>query len=91
MKSAYLIAGLVLVAPIATALPAFAKDKKEDAASKEPADPNKLVCRRVTPTGSMLSKKECHTKAEWSAAEDHARDQMDRNRQLQGGASLIRR
>lgn len=86
MNSVRLIASLVLVAPLAVAMAAFAKDKGDEAAAKPPVDPNRQVCRRVTPTGSMMSKKVCQTKAQWSAAEAHASEQMSRNRQLRGSA-----
>lgn len=43
--------------------PALAKDKK-------PLDPNKRICRSETPTGSMMSKNVCHTRAEWTMIDE---------------------
>jgi len=51
---------MILVAP------ASAKDKT-------PQDPNKRVCRSEVPTGSLMGKSVCHTRAEWAAI-DHQND-----------------
>ena len=35
-------------------------------ASKPVPDPNKMICRREAVTGSNMSRKVCHTRAEWT-------------------------
>jgi predicted secreted protein len=62
------------------ATPALAKDKK-------PLDPNKRICRSEVPTGSMMSKSVCHTRAEWQSIDDQnqaATDQAIRSRRTSG-------
>jgi hypothetical protein len=36
-------------------------------------DPNREICRRMTPTGSSLPVRECRTAAEWADYEARAR------------------
>ncbi|MGU3389124.1 hypothetical protein [Sphingomonas sp. M1A8_2b] len=36
-------------------------------AVKLAADPNKTICRKETATGSIMGRRVCHTRAEWSA------------------------
>jgi predicted secreted protein len=58
------------------ATPVLAKDKK-------PQDPNKRICRSEVPTGSMMSKSVCHTRAEWQSIDEQnqaATDQAIRSR-----------
>jgi hypothetical protein len=35
-------------------------------ALKDKNDPSRVICKRVTPIGSILSQKVCHTAAEWA-------------------------
>lgn len=43
----------------------------QDAGNPAPVEAKeKKVCRRVTPTGSIVAKSVCHTKAEWKQIEE---------------------
>ncbi|WP_267389383.1 hypothetical protein [Sphingomonas sp. GC_Shp_3] len=62
------------------AAPGLAKDKK-------PMDPNKRICRSEVPTGSMMSKSVCHTRAEWIMIDEQnqaATDSAIRSRRTNG-------
>lgn len=48
------------------------------AKSKAKADPNKVVCRNVSESGSRLkSKRVCHTNAQWAEIRREAKEQID--------------
>jgi len=52
-----------------TATPAIARDKAD-----KPADPDKKVCRTLEQTGSIFTKRICHTAEEWKTIDaDDAR------------------
>lgn len=54
--------------------PAAASDK----AKKDKNDPNKVVCRSVGGTGSLIvGRTECHTRAEWQQASREARETLN--------------
>ena len=43
-----------------------------------PVDPDKKICRRDVATGSVMTKRICHTKAEWDAMSAQAAKDRDR-------------
>ncbi|MEP9358217.1 hypothetical protein [Sphingomonas sp. KR3-1] len=68
-----------VLALFALSVPAFAQETPAPApqtAKPGKNDPNRMVCRSVATTGSILGgRKECHTKAEWdNAAEKDQRE-----------------
>jgi hypothetical protein len=67
------LAGLfVALVPVSAA----AQDDAEPTAG--PKAPEKKICRRVVPTGSVMAKTTCHTKAEWDAMSAKGRSDLDR-------------
>lgn len=63
---------LVIVAALAAA------PVPQKAASKPPASPDKLICRRIEETGSLVrAVRVCHTRSEWNALTDAGRQQAD--------------
>ena len=71
----------------AIALFSVSAQAQQDAVAK-PAD-TKKICKAVgPPTGSILgAKKECHTKAEWTAINKQNEDNVDRFRNRASGMS----
>ncbi|WP_137864519.1 MULTISPECIES: hypothetical protein [unclassified Sphingomonas] len=70
-----------VLALLALATPALAHQDADGAADKKAAS-EKKICRAVVATGSIMSKRECHTKAEWDAMSDrstNARTKLDRD------------
>lgn len=74
---------LSVLALIALSAPAFAQETPSAPAAatgkakKDKDDPNKVVCRNVGSTGSLLlSRSECHTRAEWRQLSEDTRDAM---------------
>jgi hypothetical protein len=66
-----------VLALLALATPALAHQDADKKAASE-----KKICRAVVATGSIMSKRECHTKAEWDAMSDrstNARTKLDRD------------
>jgi hypothetical protein len=44
-------------------------------------DPNERICRNIPQTSTRLGRKQdCRTRAEWEAASQHTRDQMESRR-----------
>ena len=58
----------VLFACVAFAAPALAQQATPTPAPD--AKPEKKICRMVDTTGSIMGKRECHTKEEWRAISD---------------------
>ena len=67
--------GLGVLAGVA-ALGAGAAEAMEK--SKARSDPNKVVCRNVSESGSRLkTKRVCHTNAQWAEIRREAKEQID--------------
>jgi hypothetical protein len=81
---------LIIALAALTATAGFAQEPAAETAasgnaaqtSTAPAkDPNERICRNIPQTSTRLGRKqECHTRAEWEAASQHTRDQMDSRR-----------
>ncbi|MCX8478044.1 MAG: hypothetical protein MT490_19820 [Sphingomonas sp.] len=65
---------------------AAAQDAAQPQAATEPAK-EKKICRAMTPTGSIMAKRKCMTKAEWAKfnAENERQAENFRDRRNQGG------
>ena len=49
------------------------------ASGKKALDPNKIVCKRIESTGSLIAKtRQCLTRSEWAQQERVVRDEVDR-------------
>jgi hypothetical protein len=68
VKASAIALGALFIAS-AFASPAGAKDKKAD---KD--DPNRMVCRTLTMSGSRISSRYCRTKADWDRDERETQD-----------------
>lgn len=69
-----------VVALLAVSAPALAQQGAD--APEKKADAEKKICRSVMATGSIMGKRECHTKAEWAAITQQsvqAREKLDRD------------
>ncbi len=70
-----------VLALLVLATPALAHQDADGGADKK-AKAEKKICRALVSTGSIMGKRECHTKAEWDAMSDrstNARDKLDRD------------
>jgi len=52
---------LAIVAAIAAGVPAAA-----DPSPSRKGDPNQIVCERIKPSGSLVTRKVCGTRAQWA-------------------------
>lgn len=69
-----------VVALLAVSTPALAQQSAEVPEKK--VETEKKICRSVMATGSIMGKRECHTKAEWAAITQQsiqARDKVERD------------
>jgi hypothetical protein len=66
-----LVLALQAAAPVDTQSPASAPAAatKPAKVAKPPADPNRIVCREETVTGSHLSRRVCLRQSDWDAAQ----------------------
>lgn len=76
----------VVFACVAFAVPALAQQAAPTPAAPD-AKPEKKICRLVDTTGSIMGKRECHTKEEWrqiSAANSENAERALSNRPRSG-------
>lgn len=87
VKSFILIVATMTVF-VATGAPVSAADNaSSDQAQSAPSE--KKICRRDSrDTGSILSKRVCHTKAEWHAIEEQTQRNLDRNQNIDHARSM---
>lgn len=67
-------------AVLALATPALAQSATPTQEAEKPVE--KKICRAVVNTGSVMPKRECHTKAEWEAISGqsaNAREKLNRD------------
>lgn len=60
----------------------------DDAASKKD-DGEKLICKREVPTGSIMAKRTCHTKAQWDAISGKGAADADRTQNMDRQRSMV--
>jgi len=77
------LAVLLATAPVAT----FAMGS--DKSSVDKPDGEKMICKREVATGSIMSRRICHTRAEWKAIEDQGKADIDRTRAMERSRSLV--
>jgi len=82
MRLALLPALLILATPVLAqeqqAIDAADTGAKPAKAKKDKNDPNRVICKRVGQTGTMLGgKQECHTKAEWDKVTEDSRRTLE--------------
>ncbi len=71
-----------MLLPLLLASPAMAESKKE------PADPNKKICKYERETSSrIISKKVCMTRAEWDEQARQAAEVMEKRNRVSLGAN----
>ena len=83
---------LILAMAIAAipTVPAFADDSKTAVVSADAETAKeKKVCRRQIPTGSVMPKTVCRTKAQWEALTDKAQRDLDRTRDIERSRSSV--
>ena len=72
------------------AAPAMAQTSN-DAPSKTEVEKEKKICRREMSTGSMMAKRTCHTKTEWTAIDQQNQANTEASRhgpQTQSGRNF---
>lgn len=77
------LAVLLATAPVVT----FAMGS--DKSSVDKPDGDKMICKREVATGSIMSRRICHTRAEWKAIEDQGKADIDRTRAMERSRSLV--
>src|SRR3546814_5180908 len=50
-----------------------------DNSSADKPDEEKIICKREVATGSIMSRRVCHTKAEWKAIAEQGKADIDRS------------
>lgn len=79
---------LSLAALLAVA-PAVSYAAAPEKASADKPDTEKKVCKREVATGSIMSRRVCHTKAEWDQLEAQGKADLDRTRAMERSRSLV--
>ena len=79
-----IVASLLVAVPVS---PASAKD--ENTAEPSKSDPNKVLCRREVPTGSVMAKKVCRTRAQWDAIAQASQDDLNRARDMERSRATV--
>ncbi|NIJ21944.1 hypothetical protein FHS95_003655 [Sphingomonas naasensis] len=77
MRFVVILAGVLLPSP---ALASQASDPVAPPAAEKPAE--KKICRAMPQTGSIMTKRECHTRGEWAEIARRstaAREKLDRD------------
>jgi hypothetical protein len=75
------IAGLVLgVLGAGMLWSSVAASAQEPTKKKNSEDPNRRICKMVTPTGSRMGERVCRSAAEWQADSDRARREYEETR-----------
>ena len=50
----------------------------QNTATTTSTEPEKKICRQVQSTGSIMRKRECHTKSEWGAISERNKQNTER-------------
>ncbi len=77
------LAALLAVAPAASQAAAPGK------ATADKPDAEKKICKREVATGSIMSRRICHTRAEWDQLEAKGKADLDRARAMERSRSLV--
>jgi hypothetical protein len=70
-------------------VPAAGYTMAPDQASADQPAPEKKICKNQVVTGSIMSRRVCHTKAEWNALEAQAKADLDRTRDMERSRSMV--
>ena len=74
----FILFALLAVSAAPAAAQSLPNNSAPDQSAAEP-DPNKVVCKRMADTGSLIKKsKICRTRAEWSRAIEDAQKEGER-------------
>jgi len=60
-----------------------------DAATSDRTSPEKKICRRERATGSIMSRRTCHTRAEWDRLEAQGKSDLERTRAMERSRSIV--
>lgn len=60
-----------------------------DKSSADKPDAEKKICKRETATGSIMSRRICHSKAEWDQLAAQGKADLDRTRDMERSRSLV--
>ena len=84
MLSGFRLGAVALAACLVIQTPALAQ---QPAPAKAPQA--KKVCKEEIVTGSVMTKRICHTREEWAQMEARSRSQLDRTRDMDRSKSLV--
>jgi hypothetical protein len=65
------------------AAPAVSYAAASDKASSDKPDTEKKICKRETTTGSIMSRRICHTRAEWEAMTAQSKSDLQKVRNIE--------
>lgn len=84
MKGTIRVIRILSVAALLVAVPAAGL-------AEQSGTPNldKKICRNESVTGSIMSRRVCHTKAEWEALEAKGKADLERTREMERSRSLV--
>ncbi|SKB40325.1 hypothetical protein [Sphingopyxis flava] len=80
---------ILSLAALLAGAPAAAQAAAPDKASADKPDADKKICKREIATGSIMSRRTCHTKAEWDQLEARGKADLDRTRAMERSRSLV--
>lgn len=80
---------ILSLAVMLAAAPAASYAAAPDKASADKPDTEKKICKRETATGSIMSRRICHTKVEWDQLAAQGKADLDRTRDMERSRSLV--
>ena len=80
---------ILSLAVMLAAAPAVSYAAASDKASSDKPDTEKKICKRETTTGSIMSRRICHTRAEWDQLSAQGQADLDRTRNMERSRSLV--
>lgn len=84
-----MIRTILPLAVVMAAIPAAAFTMAPDQGSAEKPAKEKAICKSLVATGSIMSRRVCHTKAEWDVIEAQSRADLDRTRAMERSRSMV--
>lgn len=82
-----MIRALSLAVLLAT-VPVVATAGEEKADGDKPAA-EKKICRKAQSTGSIMTRRVCHTQAEWDSISAQGQADLDRTRSMERSRSMV--
>ncbi len=89
MKGTIRVIRILSLSAMLALVPAVSYAAAPDKVSTDGASTEKMICKREVATGSIMSRRVCHTKAEWGRIEAQGKADLDRTRDMERSRSLV--